>query len=193
MQAVLDLLEMEANEQKSPNYGLLLLWASLSNTVPVSMLVKEGMHFSLLYSQFFPSFSFLSCNLFIYSFIFGWVMSLLLCGLFCSCGVRGLLSSCSAWASRCSGFSCFGARAPACRLQQLPDSRAQAQKLWCTGFVATRPVGSSWTRDGTCITCIGGWILYHWATREFKKKKKKIFFFSLVMGKKMTVLDLVVR
>ncbi|XP_070312443.1 24-hydroxycholesterol 7-alpha-hydroxylase isoform X4 [Odocoileus virginianus] len=34
MQAVLDLLEMEANEQKSPNYGLLLLWASLSNTVP---------------------------------------------------------------------------------------------------------------------------------------------------------------
>ncbi|KAB0354941.1 hypothetical protein FD755_022400 [Muntiacus reevesi] len=36
MQAVLDLLEMEANEQKSPNYGLLLLWASLSNTVPVS-------------------------------------------------------------------------------------------------------------------------------------------------------------
>ncbi|XP_043305508.1 24-hydroxycholesterol 7-alpha-hydroxylase isoform X1 [Cervus canadensis] len=36
MQAVLDLLEMEANEQKSPNYGLLLLWASLSNTVPVA-------------------------------------------------------------------------------------------------------------------------------------------------------------
>nr|XP_058932533.1 24-hydroxycholesterol 7-alpha-hydroxylase isoform X4 [Kogia breviceps] len=36
MQAVLDLLEMEANEQKSPNYGLLLLWASLSNAVPVA-------------------------------------------------------------------------------------------------------------------------------------------------------------
>ncbi|XP_059794549.1 24-hydroxycholesterol 7-alpha-hydroxylase isoform X3 [Balaenoptera ricei] len=36
MQALLDLLEMETNEQKSPNYGLLLLWASLSNAVPVA-------------------------------------------------------------------------------------------------------------------------------------------------------------
>jgi 24-hydroxycholesterol 7alpha-hydroxylase len=37
MQAVLDILEMETNEQ-SPNYGLLTLWASLSNAVPVSTL-----------------------------------------------------------------------------------------------------------------------------------------------------------
>ncbi|XP_067608869.1 24-hydroxycholesterol 7-alpha-hydroxylase isoform X3 [Pseudorca crassidens] len=36
MQALLDLLEMETHEQKSPNYGLLLLWASLSNAVPVA-------------------------------------------------------------------------------------------------------------------------------------------------------------
>ena len=26
--------------------------------------------------------------------------------------------------------------------------------------------GSSWPTDGTCISCIDGWILYHWATRE---------------------------
>ena len=26
--------------------------------------------------------------------------------------------------------------------------------------------GSSQTRDQTCISCIGRWILYHWATRE---------------------------
>ena len=26
--------------------------------------------------------------------------------------------------------------------------------------------GSSWPRDRTCISCIGRWILYHWATRE---------------------------
>ena len=26
--------------------------------------------------------------------------------------------------------------------------------------------GSSWTRDQTHISCIGRWILYHWATRE---------------------------
>ena len=152
MQAVLDLLEMEANEQKSPNYGLLLLWASLSNTVPVSILVKEGMHFCLLYFQFFPSFFFLFYNLFICSFIFGCVRSLLLCGLFSSCRELELLSRCRAWASHCSGFSCCRAQALACRLQQLPDSGAQAQELWCTGFIAPRPVGSSWTRDGTCVS-----------------------------------------
>ena len=26
--------------------------------------------------------------------------------------------------------------------------------------------GSSWPRDQTCISCIGRWILYHWATRK---------------------------
>ena len=26
--------------------------------------------------------------------------------------------------------------------------------------------GSSWHRDRTCVSCIGRWILYHWATRE---------------------------
>ena len=25
-------------------------------------------------------------------------------------------------------------------------------------------LGSSWTRDQTCVPCIGRWILYHWAT-----------------------------
>ncbi|KAF6113367.1 cytochrome P450 family 39 subfamily A member 1 [Phyllostomus discolor] len=34
MQALLDVIETETNEQ-SPNYGLLLLWASLSNAVPI--------------------------------------------------------------------------------------------------------------------------------------------------------------
>ena len=27
-------------------------------------------------------------------------------------------------------------------------------------------MGSSWTRDRTHVSCIGRWILYHWATRE---------------------------
>ena len=27
-------------------------------------------------------------------------------------------------------------------------------------------MGSSWSRDGTNVSCIGRWILYHWATRE---------------------------
>uniref|UniRef100_A0ABI7YWN7 Cytochrome P450 family 39 subfamily A member 1 n=1 Tax=Felis catus TaxID=9685 RepID=A0ABI7YWN7_FELCA len=36
MQTLLDIIEMERNEEKSPNYGLLILWASLSNAVPVT-------------------------------------------------------------------------------------------------------------------------------------------------------------
>jgi len=27
-------------------------------------------------------------------------------------------------------------------------------------------MGSSWTRDPTCVSCIGRWILNHWTTRE---------------------------
>lgn len=35
-QAVLDMVETETNEQSCPNYGLLLLWASLSNAVVIA-------------------------------------------------------------------------------------------------------------------------------------------------------------
>ena len=43
--------------------------------------------------------------------------------------------------------------------------------LSCMGLVASWHVapwhvGSSWTRDRTCVSCIGRWILYHRATRE---------------------------
>ena len=34
--------------------------------------------------------------------------------------------------------------------------------------------GSSPPRDGTCVSCTGRWILYHWATREAPSLKKKI-------------------
>ena len=44
---------------------------------------------------------------FIYLFIFDYTWSLLLCMGFSSCyKQQGLLSSFSAWASRCGGFSC---------------------------------------------------------------------------------------
>ena len=42
-------------------------------------------------------------------FTFGCMGSLLLLRLFCSCGEQALLSTC-AWASRCDGFFCWGAR-----------------------------------------------------------------------------------
>lgn len=45
-------------------------------------------------------------------------------GLHCCCR---LLSSCSAWASRCGSFSCSGARAPGTGASVVVASRAQAQ------------------------------------------------------------------
>ena len=72
----------------------------------------------------------------LYLFIFGCVLSLLLRGLFSSHGEWGLLSSCSAGPSHCSGFSGGGTWALlACRLQKLRvgsvavvlGSKAQAQ------------------------------------------------------------------
>ena len=62
---------------------------------------------------------------------------------FSHCGEQGLLSSCDEQASPFSGFSCC---------------RAQAQELWCTG--------SSQSKDGTPVPCIGRRILNHWTARE---------------------------
>ena len=36
---------------------------------------------------------------------------------------------------------------------------------WSSGLVAPWPVGSSWIRDQTYVSCIGRQILYHWASR----------------------------
>ena len=43
-----------------------------------------------------------------FSYFFGCIGSLLLQGLFSSCGEQGRLSSCGVWAFRCGGFSCCG-------------------------------------------------------------------------------------
>ena len=48
----------------------------------------------------------------------------------------------------------------------LAGSRAQGQKLWHTGLVASWHVESSWTRARTRIPCICRQILNHCATRE---------------------------
>ena len=45
-------------------------------------------------------------------------------------------------------------------------SEAQAQQLWCTSSVTLQHVGSSRTRDGTRVPCIGRRIPNHCATRE---------------------------
>ena len=33
-------------------------------------------------------------------------------------------------------------------------------------LVALLQVGSTWTRDQTCVLCIGRWLLNHWTTGE---------------------------
>ena len=107
----------------------------------------------------------------IHLFIFGCAASLLLLGLSSSCGEGGssLVSGCRLLIAAVSLVAECGLQA--CWLQQLqhvaqslrlPGSGAQAQWLWHTGFVAPRHVGSSWTREGTCVSCIGRrMILYH--------------------------------
>ena len=99
--------------------------------------------------------------IYIYLFIYDCAVSSLLLELF---------SSCSTQAFRCGG-SCVehrleGAWALADAAHELvscwsPGSKAQAQQLWCTGFVAPRHVGSSWTRDRTHVSCRGRQILNH--------------------------------
>ena len=59
-------------------------------------------------------------------------------------------------ASRRGGFSRGGAQALG----------PWAQQWWHTVFVAPPHVGSSWTRDRTCVPCIGRRILIHYTTRE---------------------------
>ena len=86
---------------------------------------------------YFQNYFFCQINLYIILFIFGCARSLLLLGLFSSCGKHGLLSSCRAQTSHYSGFSCWGARALGrlgfsswgtwVQWLWLPGCRAQAQ------------------------------------------------------------------
>ena len=89
-------------------------------------------------------------------FIFGCVRSSFLCEGFLQLQQLGVTLHRGARASHCRGLSCCGSQAP----------HAQAQQLWLTGLVAPWHVGSSRTRDRTCVPCIGRQILNHCATRE---------------------------
>ena len=49
----------------------------------------------------------------------------------------------------------------------LVDSGAHGlQQLRNMGLVALQCVGSSWTRNRTCVPCIDRWMLNHWTTEE---------------------------
>ena len=107
--------------------------------------------------------------LYIYLFMFGCVGSSLLLTGFLQLWRAGATLSCVERASPCGGFSCCGRRTgfSSCGTwaQQLwlVGSKAQAHQLWLTGLVAPRHVGSSQTRGGTRVPCIGRWILNHCA------------------------------
>ena len=108
---------------------------------------------------------------FIYLLIFGSAGSSLLWGLCSSCGEQGLLPSFGAWASHCSGLSRCGVWALG----------TWASVVVAHRWVSSRPVGSSWIRDRTCVSCIGRWILYHWTTREAPPDRQlalNIYWFS---------------
>ena len=95
-------------------------------------------------------------------FFFGCAGSLLLQGLFSSCGKQGLLPSCSVWASHYSGFSCcrvqsLGQRASVVVVRELESTGS----LWRKGLVAPGHMGSSQTRDRIRVSCIGRQLLYH--------------------------------
>ena len=53
------------------------------------------------------------------------------------------------------------------------------------GLVSLRHAESSWTRDGTRVSCIGWQILYHWATREAHPRPSQLILtvFPLVKAK----------
>ena len=130
--------------------------------------------FSISKSGYFIFFT----NLFIYLFIFGCVGSSLLWAGFLQLRRAGATLSCGVCASHCGGFSLrstgsrhMGFSSCGTQAQQLwlAGSRAQAQQLWHTGLVTPWHVGSSQTRAGTHVPCIGRRILKHCTTTEVLK------------------------
>ena len=55
------------------------------------------------------------------------------------------------------------------------------QEYW-SGLSFPSPRGSSWLRGRTQVSCIGRWILYHWATRETLTMVSKFKFSHSVMS-----------
>ena len=83
--------------------------------------------------------------------------------------VSGLRSSCSVQTSQFGGFSCkaqaLGLRASVVAVHGLSSCGSHAvgaqTQQWLTSSVTLWLVGSSWTRGGTHVPCLGRQILYH--------------------------------
>ena len=86
-------------------------------------------------------------------FIFGCTGSLLLQGLFATCGKQGLLSTCSARTSHSNAFSCHSVWA-LCLCTVVVTPELWNMELWPTGLVSPRHVGTSRMRDRTLMSCV---------------------------------------
>ena len=79
-------------------------------------------------------------------------------------------SCCSVWASHAVEHGLWGMGASVLGTTRLWSTgsivvaHTGSTKLW--HLVAPQHMGSSQIRDRTHVSCIGRWILYHWATRE---------------------------
>ena len=77
----------------------------------------------------------------------------------------GAYSSRGVQAFHCGGFSCFRTRALGCTCVsscgfQPPEHRLNSCGAWAE-LLRGMWVGSSQIRDGTRVSCIDRWILYH--------------------------------
>ena len=73
-------------------------------------------------------------------------------------------SCCGVQASHCSGFSSWGRRILGMTVSVAAVGGLSSWRHM--GLAAPQHVGSSQTRDGTCVPCIARGILNHWAIRE---------------------------
>ena len=115
-----------------------------------SRLLTEMLLFNLPFSSLLPFFKKI-----IYLF-------LVTVGLHCCLGFSRVVES---W-----GYSlvsvCGLLVAVACLVVEHRPEEHRLQELWHMGLVALQRVGSSQTRDRTCVPCIGRQILIHCTTRE---------------------------
>ena len=105
------------------------------------------------------------------------------------CGEQGPLSRCSAQISHCGDLSCgalarghvgFSSCSTKAQYLQLLGSRAQAQKLWCTGPDTPQHVESSGPSIEPMSPALVGWIFNHLTTREVLFMFELSFFFFLL-------------
>ena len=114
-------------------------------------------------------------NFFFFFFLIFWLCWVFVgaCLLFCSCSERRLLfiavhGLLIAVASLCCGAQALGTQASVVVARGFYSAGSVLRHM---GLLAPWNVGSSWTRAGAHVPCIGRWILNHCATREVPQPK----------------------